>query len=119
MNIRKFHVNDRVIYIGNETNLIYYPPKNTEGTIISVDDEEKRCDVEWDNNVDEGIHSCDYTDLKISTGCCYCKTTPEFFIDKKDLKLRINKNRLEIRKDDNLYSTMINYCIFCGRKIKR
>lgn len=114
----KYHVKDRVIYIGDKTDLIYYPPKNTEGTVVAVFDKEEQCDIVWDNNVEEGKHRYKYSEIKKSYGCIYCQDASALYIDKKDLKLRINKSRLSIKKDDTVYSTIINYCLYCGRKLR-
>lgn len=118
--LKKFHPKDRVKYIGNESNMIYYPPKNTKGNIIAVYDDEERCEVQWDSGVDKGVYSCDFKDLDLTDEpCYYCRKYPEPLVNTKEIKIRIYDNKLEIRKNNDIHTLKINYCVFCGRKIKR
>lgn len=114
---RKFHPKDKVVYIGNESNMIYYPPKNTKGTIVKTYNDEGYADVSWDNGTESGSFSCDYKDLKLDNSCPYCGIRYEYLINKKDIKIRIHNNKLEVRNENNAHTLKIRYCSFCGRKL--
>lgn len=117
---KKYHPKDKVKYIGNESNMIYYPPKNTRGIIVNVYDDEDRVDVEWQSGVEDGVYSCDFDDIELADETCfYCRKYPEPLVDSKEIKIRIYNNKLEIRKDNDIHTLKIKYCVFCGRRIMR
>jgi len=116
---KRVRQNDRVEYVGNQTDNEYYPPYGTMGTVIR-NEEDIIAEVQWDYGTLEGTWYCEVDDLKRAEAPCpYCDKYPQFLVDKKDIKMRINKHDLEIRLPDNLYTLKIRYCIACGRKFRR
>lgn len=116
---KRVRQNDRVRYIGNQTNNLYYPPYGTPGTVIR-NEEDVSAEILWDYGVDEGTWFCEVDDLeRDDKPCPYCDKYPQFLVDKKDIKMRINKSDLEIRLPDEFYTLKIKYCLACGRKFKR
>lgn len=115
----KFNKNDRVRYVGNETDNYFYPNYGTLGVI-------KKClndntvEVIWDSGVNtDEIWTCETSSLEDVEMCPYCSKYSRMIYDNTNIKLKIIKSTLNVKCNDNLYNVRIYYCPMCGKPLKK